>query len=89
MCPSAAFLSIVFLLVLINVGVFTAELSYGSIDNSALLAATPETLNLFGEKDPFLMRYEYDWFRFITPMFLHANLGHLLANLVAILIIGS
>ena len=54
------------------------------------MAATPAALLLFGESDPYLMRYNADqWYRFVTPMFLHAGLGHILANMVAQIIIGS
>jgi membrane associated rhomboid family serine protease len=35
------------------------------------------------------MRYRYHLWRFLTPMFLHANLQHLASNLFSQLVIGS
>jgi rhomboid protease GluP len=35
------------------------------------------------------MRYEYQLWRFIMPMFLHANLTHLLSNVISQCMIGS
>ena len=54
-----------------------------------MLAAEPATLTLFGNKDPYKMRYEYQAWRFVTPIFLHANLAHLLSNVIGQLMIGS
>ena len=35
------------------------------------------------------MRYEYEFHRFVLPMFLHADIGHFLANAIAGIMIGS
>ena len=42
-----------------------------------------------GQKDPYAMRYNYAFHRFILPMFLHGDLGHLASNVIAQLMIGS
>ena len=89
LCPTFRFFSIVFLLSWIETAVFFTELTYGGINNSSLLAAEPATLTLFGNKDPYLIRYEYEAWRFVTPIFLHANIAHLLSNVIGQLMIGS
>ena len=35
------------------------------------------------------MRYDYALHRFVLPIFLHGDLGHLLSNLIAQVMIGS
>jgi len=35
------------------------------------------------------MRYKYHLWRFVMPMFLHANFTHLVSNLFSQLVIGS
>jgi membrane associated rhomboid family serine protease len=40
-------------------------------------------------KDPYKMRYEYQIQRFFLPMLLHGDLGHLVSNVIAQLMIGS
>ena len=40
-------------------------------------------------KDAYLLRYEFQVYRFVTPIFLHADLSHILMNVVVQLMIGS
>lgn len=42
-----------------------------------------------GEKDPYSMRYKFELWRFICPMFLHGDVMHLFSNIFAQLMIGS
>ena len=42
-----------------------------------------------GMKDPYSMRYKFEIWRFICPVFLHGDVMHLFANVVAQLMIGS
>ncbi|MGH9835771.1 MAG: rhomboid family intramembrane serine protease [Blastocatellia bacterium] len=64
-----------------NVGVFLLMLlvSGGSDD--------PETLIAFGAKTNRLVR-EGDWYRLVTPIFIHAGLIHLLSNSYALWVVG-
>ena len=78
-----------FLLCTINILVFTVELCIGGINDDALLAANPDTLTVMGNKNVDKMLYEYQIWRFFTPMFLHANLTHLLGNLLGTMVLGS
>ena len=54
-----------------------------------MLAAEQDTLMKMGEKDPYRMRYNFELWRFICPVFLHGDVMHLFSNVVAQLMIGS
>jgi rhomboid protease GluP len=88
-CPKYQVFSLVTLLCLIDFSVYLACLIIGGVESSSLLAVPNETLILMGAKVPWAMRYDHEWWRFITPVFLHKNLVHLLENLAALLIVGS
>ncbi|HEU0175651.1 MAG TPA: rhomboid family intramembrane serine protease [Blastocatellia bacterium] len=64
-----------------NVGVFMlmAIVSGGTEDRAALIA--------FGAKTNFLLQ-SGEWFRLITPIFIHAGLLHLLLNSYALWVVG-
>ena len=47
------------------------------------------TLKEMGEKDPYLMRYKFELWRFICPVFLHGDVMHLFSNVLAQLMIGN
>ena len=74
---------------IIDLSLYITCLTIGGVDSSSLLAVPNDTLILMGAKVPWAMRYDYEWWRFITPVFLHKNLVHLLENLAALLIVGS
>ena len=42
-----------------------------------------------GCQDPYAMRYNYEIWRFITPIFIHGDVMHLFSNLLAQIMIGS
>src|SRR5688572_2183995 len=46
-----------------------------------LLGPTEEVLDKLGAKDADLILNQHEWWRFITPIFLHVGVFHLLANL--------
>jgi len=48
-----------------------------------------ETLDDFGNRNPYKIRYGFQIWRFVTPVFLHANFLHLFFNCLSQLIIGS
>jgi membrane associated rhomboid family serine protease len=62
-----------------------------SLDGLAIRSfmAVPETsLVTLGAKDSYLMRYNYQMWRFITPTFLHYDVTHLLLNMLGLTLIG-
>jgi rhomboid protease GluP len=46
------------------------------------------TLAAYGAKINAFIRDNHEWWRFITPMFLHANLLHILTNMYGLFILG-
>lgn len=73
----------------LDAALYSSCLLIGGISNEALLAVDQKTLIKFGAKDPYLMRYEYQVWRFFTPMFLHLNLVHILCNTFSTLVLGQ
>ncbi len=58
---------------------------------SSLSLTTPlpfEVLVPFGAKVNYLIREQHQWWRFVTPVFLHVNLLHLLVNMYSLWIVG-
>jgi len=56
---------------------------------SRALWETPEPVLLaFGAKLNSLITNEHQWWRFVTPMFVHVNLPHLLVNMYSLWVVG-
>jgi rhomboid protease GluP len=47
-----------------------------------------EVLTPFGAKVNYLIQTGHQWWRFVTPMFLHVNLLHLIVNMYSLWIVG-
>jgi rhomboid protease GluP len=47
-----------------------------------------EVLIAFGAKVNYLIQQQHQWWRFVTPVFLHVNLLHLLVNMYSLWIVG-
>jgi len=75
---------------LFEIAMYAVSLSYGGImkDGRYLLAPTMGSLSHFGMKVPIYIKQGQVW-RFLTFTFLHANLQHIVFNLLSQLIIGS
>ncbi|CDW75017.1 rhomboid family protein [Stylonychia lemnae] len=89
MCPFLSIKQFVFLISLIQCGLYTASVAYKGVSNNGLLAPQSDALFDFGEKYPYYMKYQYQIWRFVMPVFLHGDFIHLSSNLLSQLIIGS
>lgn len=61
---------------------------YGIV-NTEFLAPNPRALDKLGWKDARKIKRRNQFWRFITPVFLHASFVHLCLNLLSTLVIGS
>ncbi len=76
------------ILLVVNVFVFTLMWQTSGLPPS-MTAPLPElVLVAFGAKLNFLIQTQHQWWRFVTPMFLHVNLLHLIVNMYSLWIVG-
>lgn len=79
--------TIVFLV--LNFFVFLLMWQAGGMSTFVLWAGFPEPiLYAFGAKTNYLIRYNHEWWRLLTPIFIHVNLPHLLINMYSLWVIG-
>lgn len=86
-CPYFKLLTFTWIVSAIQV-VFYFVTVFVDYDSSSFLTPKGEVLVAFGAKHGPKMKYDAEVWRFVTPMFLHANLFHLLSNVVFQLILG-
>jgi rhomboid protease GluP len=48
----------------------------------------PQVLLAYGAKQNFLIRVSHQWWRFVTPMFVHVNILHLMVNMYSLWVVG-
>jgi rhomboid protease GluP len=76
------------ILLIANVFVFTLMWQTSGMQFS-FLAPLPDTVLIpFGAKLNYFIRVQHQWWRFVTPMFLHVNLLHLMVNMYSLWIVG-
>lgn len=71
----------VLVLIALNIGMFVAELALGGSTN-------PLTLHRLGALDLFAVRFEGEYWRLLSSLFLHYGPFHLILNLYALSVIG-
>jgi rhomboid protease GluP len=71
----------VLIFIVLNVGMFIAELMLGGSTN-------PFTLRRLGALDPWALRYDGEYWRLATSLFLHYGALHLIFNLYGLFLIG-
>ena len=72
-----------------NLFVFMLMWEVSGMSSTVLWGAFPESVLLaFGAKTNYLIRYEHEWWRFVTPIFIHVNLPHILINMYSLWVIG-
>jgi membrane associated rhomboid family serine protease len=69
----------VFMLMWESSGMSSAVL-WGGFSEPVLLA--------YGAKTNYLIRHNHEWWRFVTPVFIHVNLPHVLINMYSLWVIG-
>jgi len=79
--------TIVFLVA--NLFVFMLMWESSGMSSTVLWGAFPEpVLYAYGAKTNYLIRFEHEWWRFVTPVFIHVNLPHVLINMYSLWVIG-
>ena len=71
----------VLFLIVLNIGMFIAEVQLGGSTSSL-------TLHRLGAMEPWAVRYDGEYWRLLTALFLHYGPLHLVFNLYALLVIG-
>lgn len=80
-----------FTIVFLVANFFVFLLMWQESDMSAMAlwgAFKPEVLLPFGAKTNYNIRFEHEYWRFLTPVFIHINLPHLLMNMYGLWVLG-
>jgi len=79
--------TIIFLV--LNFFVFLLMWQASGMSTLVLWSGFPEPiLYAFGAKTNYLIGYKHEWWRLLTPVFIHVNLPHLLINMYSLWVIG-
>ena len=76
------------ILLVANIFVFTLMWQTSGMPFGFLTPLPESVLIPFGAKLNYFIRAEHQWWRFVTPMFLHVNVLHLLVNMYSLWIVG-
>ena len=79
--------TIVFLMA--NLFVFLLMWESSEMSTRVLWTAFPEeVLRAYGAKTNYAIHFDHEWWRFVTPIFIHVNLPHVLINMYSLWVIG-
>lgn len=78
--------TIIFLIA--NVFIFMLMWSSSGLNNSTLWEPPQSVLIAYGAKLNSLINNQHEWWRFVTPVFIHIGLAHLLINMYGLWMIG-
>jgi len=79
--------TIVFLVA--NFFVFLLMWQASGMSSTALWGAFPESVLLtFVAKTNYAIHFDHEWWRFVTPVFIHVNLPHVLINMYSLWVLG-
>jgi rhomboid protease GluP len=72
-----------------NLFVFLLMWSASEMSSQVLWGGFPEEVLLaFGAKMNYWIQHEHQWWRLVTPVFIHVNLPHILINMYSLWVIG-
>ena len=75
-------------LLVANIFVFILMWQSSGMNLSVLKFFPYEVLVAYGAKVNYLIREQQQWWRFLTPMFIHINLLHLMVNMYCLWVVG-
>eukprot|EP01017_Pseudomicrothorax_dubius_P010949 TRINITY_DN1399_c0_g1_i2.p1 TRINITY_DN1399_c0_g1~~TRINITY_DN1399_c0_g1_i2.p1 ORF type:complete len:294 (-),score=43.92 TRINITY_DN1399_c0_g1_i2:134-1015(-) len=88
-CPSITIKSFLVLVTIFELIIFLLEvMQKGYTKNSELLAPVGGSILKYGSGEAYLIKYEFQLWRLITPIFLHASLMHVCSNAIFQIIFG-
>lgn len=90
-CPTITFKSFTAIITIVDIVMFIVTLAFGmqTGGRTEFLSPTIDTLVKFGGRTVYDIVARYQVWRFITPVFLHANFLHIFFNCFSQLIFGS
>ena len=80
------FFTIIFLIA--NIFVFLLMWASSGLNGSALWEFSGPVLQAYGAKLNYLIHDNQEWWRFVTPIFIHVSLPHLLINMYSLWMVG-
>jgi len=76
------------ILLVANVFVFLLMWQSSGMDSAGLWGFHEQVLLAYGAKVNRFINEQHQWWRFVTPMFVHVNLPHLLVNMYSLWVVG-
>jgi rhomboid protease GluP len=71
-----------------NLFIFLLMWASSGLDGATLLEPPQQVLYAYGAKLNYLIKEKHEWWRFVTPVFIHIGVIHLLVNMYGLWMIG-